>query len=184
MVSVKRRREKALPEAKQQQLLDDYWEYQAHHICTKENVMSWITGAKHATKRKAQQFSEYSSDDIAPFIKDIKIPAMSVEVAPTTKKVHGHVFLEIKHTAYIELDVEAIQTTMINELPKHLSPKTGKPYVWVKNVSAAMHYTLSYINKGNGTDDEGEDQFKEITAQLSTNGKKTTTTTENLEDDF
>lgn len=168
MVSVKKRREKALPAAEQNRLLELFWDRQQNHILTKPNIMSWIEGSKHTKAKKALPFREMDSDDIAPYIIDIKIPVMSVEVAPKTKKIHGHVLLEIKHRAYIELNVASIQETMTKELPPELLPKTGNPYVWVKIVSAGMYTLTAYINKGQEPDKQ-DVEFSNIVKKLAKN---------------
>jgi hypothetical protein len=90
----------------------------------------------------------YTNDDVADYIVDFKIPAMSVEVGSKMNYLHVHTLWEISHKTRLTISVPAVKEWVRGHWDKHIADNPGSipplpnpqskteakttPYVYVK----------------------------------------------------
>ena len=103
---------------------------------TRRRTISYLKGTK--------EFSGTDGEDLSEYIQDVIIDeedGINVEISPTTKRIHAHVVLEVRHYAKIGVDQDALKDAMAKHLPAELQPATGGAYVFVKLIPATVRYT-------------------------------------------
>lgn len=91
-----------------------------------------------------KEFTGTDGEDLTEFISEVIIDdedGINVEISPTTKRIHAHVVLEVRHYAKIGVDQDALKEAMAKHLPPELQPATGGAYVYVKLIPATVRYT-------------------------------------------
>lgn len=105
-------------------------------LFTKRRTIGYLKGTKEFTGTDGEDLTQYISEVIID-----EDDGINVEISPTTKRIHAHVVLEVRHYAKIGVDQDALKEAMATLLPPELRPETGGAYVYVKLIPATVRYT-------------------------------------------